>query len=36
MDVFGQILHFISLFIADLIEILTNMYVSSDMVSSTF
>ena len=37
IDVFGQILHFTPLFIAELIEILPYMYVSSDiMVSSTF
>jgi hypothetical protein len=37
MDVFGQILHFTPLFIANLVEILPNMYGSSGiMVSSTF
>jgi hypothetical protein len=37
MDVFGQIFHFTPLFIADVVEILPNMYVSSDiMLSSTF
>jgi hypothetical protein len=36
MDVFGKILHFTPLFITDLVEILPNMYFSSDiMVSST-
>jgi hypothetical protein len=37
MDVFGQILHFTPLFIADLVEILPNMRFSSNItVSSTF
>jgi hypothetical protein len=37
MDVFGQILHFTPLYMADLVEILPNMYGSSDiMVSGTF
>jgi hypothetical protein len=37
MDVFGQFLQFTPLFIANLVEILPNMYGSSDlMVSSTF
>jgi hypothetical protein len=37
MDVFGQILHFTPLFMADLVEILPSMQFSSNiMVSSTF
>jgi hypothetical protein len=32
MDVFGQILHFTPLFIANLVEILPNMYGSSDIM----
>jgi hypothetical protein len=35
MDVFGQILQFTPLFIANLVEILPNMYGSSDIIVSS-